>query len=137
MIYMGCLDEDRWLAFLRGDILSKENDEMAEHLYSCERCLELYSNCAENNLIETDDDYADDVLSKLKRKNKDEHMKNFIKYVIAASLTLVLYSTGVFDEMILISERFSKEIVVLNSRLNNINIDINLNDIWRSIYEKK
>ncbi len=132
---MKCFNEKKWIDFLNGNVSCKENDEMIEHLSECEECLKTYSNCAEKNIINTHDNYEAQVLMKLRSKNKTEFNKRLIKYVIAASITIFFYSAGVFDHMLTIPYKFSSEIVALNSSINKINL--NINDIWRSIYNEK
>lgn len=136
---MKCYDKKEWENFFNGNISSKINDEMINHMSLCEDCSNLYLNFIEDNLLNTDDDFSDKVASNIRDIEKREQVKKVSRYIVAASITLLLYSVGVFDNMMFVPNKMSNGLSILNSSISKLNlkIDLNLNNIWRNNYEKE
>ena len=95
---------DQWYAYTLG---SEENREvMDDHLLVCEACLSLY--------LSTVEDVADSMpalpdvtafsegILKKRSPSKTVHKRSlrpFLQYAIAASITIILVSSGVFQQL--------------------------------------
>ncbi|PWU68451.1 hypothetical protein [Gracilibacillus dipsosauri] len=99
------------------DQLTDENRKtMENHLYSCEACLDSYLQLMENSLVEdsVSDFFTEKTIARIQHDSKPSSKssnasslfsKSIIHYVLAAGLTLILMFSGVFDNMISLTDR--------------------------------
>lgn len=81
-----------WLAYIRDELQASERDRYEDHLYHCDQCLQVYMACVEEQT---------DIMPK---PNPQPSRNMFIPYAIAASITLILTSTGVFELLLVDTE---------------------------------
>lgn len=72
--------------------------ELSEHLSFCDKCLEQYLNEMEKiPLLQTEQSIAQRVIKRVKSKTAFFTQKQFGRAVVAASIAMVLWSTGAFS----------------------------------------
>jgi predicted anti-sigma-YlaC factor YlaD len=97
---------------VNNEIDEKVREMYEDHLYSCDQCLELYLQAVaefEDNLpvLSNEADFTDIVMSKVtikhdsikKEKAAPFYQKTIFHYVIAAAMTILLMTTGVFQSI--------------------------------------
>jgi anti-sigma factor RsiW len=99
--------DEEWLMYVKDELAESTREELEDHLYSCDQCLEIYMNLVEAQVEELpdieNDHFTDEVAMKLTLK-KERQKKSILQspifhYGIAAVVTLTLMSTGVFQSM--------------------------------------
>src|SRR5690625_60691 len=101
---------EKWVSYVINDVDEKSRDKYEEHLVACDECLELYLKAVESHadmLPKLDDNFTDRVLDhvteKTNPKKNDKTLsffqKPFFHYVIAAAMTLILMSSGLFGQL--------------------------------------
>jgi predicted anti-sigma-YlaC factor YlaD len=108
---MSCYDVEKWVLYCRGVLEEATMDEMEEHLYGCERCLEVYLKVVEQTMGDMEEkqlreDFTDelfDVIQEEKREQKRKEKVNkwnmLIYYSAAACITIFLMLSSVFTDM--------------------------------------
>lgn len=98
--------EKEWLTYINDEIPETMRQELEDHLFSCDHCLETYMKLVEseaNQLPECKggDHFTDQILTQLplqKVKQKRAFSQHpLFHYGVAAAVTFVLMSTGVFQ----------------------------------------
>lgn len=98
---------EEWLLYIKDQIEEPKREELENHLFSCDQCLEIYLELVESQVEELpnleNDRFTDEVVKKLPLK-KEEQRKSFLQspifhYGVAAAVTFTLMSTGVFQSM--------------------------------------
>lgn len=99
--------DEEWFMYVKGELAESRREELEDHLYSCDQCLEIYMNLVEAQADELpdieNDHFTNEVVMKLPLK-KERQKKSILQspifhYGIAAVVTLTLMSTGVFQSM--------------------------------------
>jgi anti-sigma factor RsiW len=114
-----CTNRD-WQAYINKQLTAAQYDEYDEHLYTCDACLQLYMEAIEvsveitmaevpmkvvNHIMtaiqlekrEPEKRRVQHVRSSLKRKSVPLTRRPLFQYTVAAIITLVLMSAGVFQ----------------------------------------
>jgi len=99
--------DEEWLMYVKGELAESRREELEDHLYSCDQCLEIYMNLVEaqaEELPDIENDYFTyEVVMKLpvkkQRQKKSILQSPIFHYGVAAVVTLTLMSTGVFQSM--------------------------------------
>ncbi|MEH7385877.1 hypothetical protein V7147_10760 [Bacillus sp. JJ1521] len=104
---MGHFSNEEWLLYIKDQLEEPKREELENHLFSCDQCLEFYMELVEDQVrvlpnLENDS-FTDEVFVKLPIK-KEKQGKTFLQspifhYGVAAVVTLTLMSTGVFQSM--------------------------------------
>lgn len=111
MVHYKC---EQWMEFINHKLNEYQYEEMENHLYQCDECLELYMGLIENatecTSILIPDSFIDDVHEKLNLdtlNNKKVNLQTEISsnklmllYSIAAVITITLYSSGFFQTFV-------------------------------------
>ncbi|MBS4179452.1 hypothetical protein [Lederbergia citrea] len=121
---------ENWLQYVQEELEEKTRLEYENHLYSCDHCLELYVAALESNernLPKMEDEWAfTDAIMQGIEKNQDEvttndrvaavkiepnqkkklQQKTMFNYILAAAMTLLLMSTGVFSQLMNVIQTF-------------------------------
>lgn len=93
----GCLTAFGLESLVKGSLEELERLEASEHLAYCDLCVERYTALlTEETLLEAPDTMKQSVLSALRKKAAKVFVNRYFHMAVAASLTLVLWSTGVF-----------------------------------------
>ena len=98
-----------WEDFIANNLPESQQLMMEEHLYACENCLADYLHVNEQvhiiDVPETPEYRIEDLLNEMEVviENEKRHKKTAFKpiwqYVIAASLTIILMSSGMFHHV--------------------------------------
>ncbi|MFK4998457.1 anti-sigma factor family protein [Bacillus sp. N9] len=110
---------EKWLQYVQDDLDEQTRVEYENHLYSCDDCLELYLQAVEANEAQMPSlpaamDFTDTIMKEIefsnKRKNPEIRRKQtFIHYALAAAMTLLLMSTGVFSHLMNVASEFENK----------------------------
>lgn len=105
---------DHWLQYVRDELNEKTRMEYENHLYSCDHCLERYLQAVEANefqMPDVPDSFTDNVMKQIEGPEKRESnykkepkkkvvwQQTMAHYIVAAAVTLILMSTGVFSQL--------------------------------------
>ena len=120
---------EMWSAFylktLRHDVYS----EMEQHLYCCNKCLELYIRQAEKELADKkrikiphyfNGKLSEAIKTERKRESRDSRNRLILYYTAAAFITTVLVTTGLFNRVIDITGRAVSNITDSGVRAGSI-----------------
>ncbi len=105
---------NQWQAYIQGDELDRAS--MDNHLLECDACMEIYVIVLEelNEILPQITNikaFSDKVFTEIKslpykntitqqaQSNKRWYTNTFFHYTIAASLTILLVGSGIFDQM--------------------------------------
>ncbi|MGD6942537.1 hypothetical protein ACQCT6_10905 [Cytobacillus gottheilii] len=111
---------DEWMKYVKNEVDDDTREMFEDHLYSCDQCLDLYLFAveeAEDDLPVMGDElnFTDMVMSKVQNqsqaiiipfpeqkkpeKKKTVHKTAIFHYAVAAAMTLLLMTTGVFQSL--------------------------------------
>ena len=93
----GCLTGYALQSLVNGSLGELGRLEVTEHLSYCDLCVERYTAMlAEDTLLEAPELLKSGILKELKRRTTRVFVNRYFHMGVAACLTLVLWSTGVF-----------------------------------------
>lgn len=111
---------DEWMKYVKNEVDDETREMFEDHLYSCDHCLELYLLAVEEEedelpSMENEFDFTDMVMSKVQsqsqaviipfpmqkepEKKKTIHKTAVFHYAVAAAMTILLMTTGVFQSL--------------------------------------
>ncbi len=108
---MSHIGSEQWDAYVADEVGEMTRRVYEKHLYECDECLARYLQAVELNadrLPKLSDQFADSVMAKISEqptlkqseaKRQAKLKKSFFHYVIAAVMTLMLMSTGIFNQL--------------------------------------
>lgn len=118
---------EQWLEYAKDELDEGKRTQMEDHLYGCDQCLDLYVQAVEVEEAELPSisdvaAFTDQIMLKISEENEEaadipvlqpKKKKSFYQssvfhYALAASITLVLMSTGVFQSIIKHTESIQK-----------------------------
>ena len=114
---------EKWLEYVKGNLNEQTRVLYEEHLYNCDQCLELYLTAIEMEekhlpYIQNEDHFTNMIMEKVKIEHEDEepieqnvdhtaltskqkfYQSAIFHYVVAAAMTFLFMSTGVFSQVI-------------------------------------
>ncbi|WP_026678391.1 anti-sigma factor family protein [Fictibacillus gelatini] len=96
--------EHEWQAYIRNQLPEKMREEYESHLYTCDDCLENYMRALDSQTDEMPTYMGEEELQApaVKRqavRKKSSSYRTLIHYGIAASITLMLTSSGFFAHL--------------------------------------
>lgn len=93
--------KDEWMKYAMNLTDEKTEKEMEDHLMHCDYCLGLYTDVISQNMQQNAEYPSPDFSKNLMKKIQDDESKfnkrKFIYYVAAASITLIMTASGVFN----------------------------------------
>lgn len=94
-----------WREYVHGELSDARRDEMERHLYGCEQCLEQFIRSVEEWEAELPGLPAPHQLTQRVMQRIAPSRSRFwdhvlIRYTVAASLTLLLLASGVFQDLL-------------------------------------
>lgn len=127
-------DYIEWLLYKTKSLSSEKLDEMEEHLYNCDLCMDIFLSLIDDEELEVASEYvAEDftlnVLENIsKSKVKVIEAKNdkktfnyqFMYYVAVASVTIFLTMGGFYTNLVDAVPKISESIQVVEGRPNHI-----------------
>lgn len=100
-----------WIAYVENRLSQTERGEAERHLYDCDDCLTMYLRAAEQQPVAWDAERAEAVTAAVISRvsghgtqTEREWLSRFIHYTVAASLTLLLMASGVFQQLVSYTE---------------------------------
>lgn len=94
----GCLTDGALAGLMEGSLDELQRLEVSEHLSYCDACVERYTALlADGVLLEAPELMKQSVLAALRRKAAKVFVNRYFHMAVAASLTLVLWGSGVFN----------------------------------------
>ncbi|MBO8172498.1 MAG: hypothetical protein H0Z33_11455 [Bacillaceae bacterium] len=108
-----CFQEPDWKDYVAGQTDPRISRIMEEHLLECDACLSRYTTlCEQNPASEPPVSFAEQVMESVREIDKpvpqatrssvfaSTRKKLILHYTIAASITILLTSTGLFHDMV-------------------------------------
>ncbi len=111
---MNHINYEKWMLYATDSLDEETRSQYENHLYSCDHCLELYLKAVEEAesqmpVLTNPTGFTDSIMKEIgcvqeKTQNKVKPRKNLrrqtlVHYTIAAAMTLVLMSTGIFSQL--------------------------------------
>ena len=94
----GCLTDGALAGLMEGSLDELQRLEVSEHLSYCDACVERYTALLTDGvLLEAPELMKQSVLAALRRKAAKVFVNRYFHMAVAASLTLVLWGSGVFN----------------------------------------
>ena len=94
----GCLTDHALQSLLNGSLEELERLEVAEHLSYCDSCVERYTALLVPQVLEEPPELMkQSILSALRKRAAKLFVDRYFHMAVAASLTLVLWGSGVFN----------------------------------------
>ncbi len=94
----GCLTNDALAGLMEGSLNELQRLEVSEHLSYCDACVERYTALLTDGvLLEAPELMKQSVLAALRRRAAKVFVNRYFHMAVAASLTLVLWGSGVFN----------------------------------------
>lgn len=105
-----------WLHYVNDELTETTRTEYEEHLYNCETCMDVYLQIIEESShvlpdVEDEESFTDAIMSQIEKQRTHFHPVKTSKkklafyqhttfhYLLAASLTVVLMTSGVFQSL--------------------------------------
>ncbi len=130
----GCLTSFALQSLMDGSLEELERLEVSEHLSYCDLCVERYTALlSDDMLMEAPELLKQSVLTQLRKKLAKVFVDRYFHMGVAACLTLVLWSTGVFatfGELVLSPPRLEEALPAEKPR---VSISQRLEDFTDSI----
>lgn len=116
---MSHIEYAKWIMYVANELDEETRYLYEQHLFSCDQCLELYLKAVESNITaspQLKEDFTDKVLdyvtkhtvSKQQKYKRSNFQKSFFHYVIAAAMTFILMSSGLFGQLTEVVSQFEK-----------------------------
>ncbi|MGD6968237.1 hypothetical protein ACQCVP_17550 [Rossellomorea vietnamensis] len=112
-----------WLKYVEDGLREPVREQYEEHLYSCDHCMEIYLAALQSNetslpalpdALRFADHIMADVLAGKQveppaaGKEEKFYQRAAFHYIVAAAMTILLMTTGVFQQMIGFAEEFQR-----------------------------
>lgn len=132
-------DFNDWILYCNDTLDSAIKEEMENHLYSCDKCLELYLSVIEGNIeknieVMPSKDFTANVMNEINatksqdKSNKKYFPEIFLYYVAAASITLLLMNKGFFTYLF-------NNVPSATAQINNS--QLKLDDLFKSGWSQR
>lgn len=116
---------EHWLNYVKDELVEEEKQKLEDHLYNCDQCLDVYVNAVEEQesqlpAIFDETAFTNQIMMKIaaetleekkpakKSKKRSFYQSSIFHYTLAAGITLILMSTGVFQSIIKHTETIQK-----------------------------
>ncbi|WP_128894804.1 zf-HC2 domain-containing protein [Longirhabdus pacifica] len=116
--------ESEFQHYIHHQLSIEQREQIEAHLYDCDSCLSLYTACVEKSMqssiamdlpsIQKIESIIEVEMNKQEVDIKRRKRFAFVHYVIAASITMALLSSGVFEFMFQQTSQIQHTITTLN-----------------------
>jgi len=111
---MNHINYEKWMLYATDSLDEETRSQYENHLYSCDHCLELYLKAVEEAesqmpVLTDPTGFTDSIMKKIgstqekpqakMKPKKNLRRQTLVHYTIAAAMTLVLMSTGIFSQL--------------------------------------
>lgn len=108
---------EQWVAYVNNEVDETTREAYEHHLFTCEECLGVYMQAVESQadtLPELSDEFTDKVVEYVipkqnKQKSRSLFKKSFFHYVIAAAMTIILMSSGIFGQLAQVASNYEEK----------------------------
>ena len=110
---MNHIPYEKWRHYVKDELEEKVREQYDEHLYGCDQCLTLYSEAVEavdQQFPMMTKNATDEVMRKIvEQKMVDQptimkkasfYQKAVFHYILAAAMTVLLMSSGIFSQLV-------------------------------------
>lgn len=120
---MNHIQYEEWLYYVKDELDEQTRERYEDHLYVCDACMSLYIaaiEAAEQQVpvLQTELNLTDNIMEKVTEQKKEETIvktgrvsffqKTIVHYAIAAAITLLLTSQGVFSQLLTVVSDFEE-----------------------------
>jgi hypothetical protein len=98
-----------WKAYIHNEVSEDKREKMEDHLYTCDQCLDVYMELMTDDSITlplvSNENFTDKIMSEISFKSDGSMVKRtfyqhpIFHYVIAASITFILMTSGFFQNI--------------------------------------
>lgn len=95
---------EEWMSYINDKLSVTTCEELEDHLFSCDQCLEVYMKMidrqAEELPVINSSSFTDEIIAELPQKKvrkKTLYQRTLFHYAVAAVITLTLMTTGFFQ----------------------------------------
>lgn len=110
---MNHISYEKWLQYTRGELDSATRKQYDDHLYNCDQCLSVYLEAVEAMehtlpVMSNEDIFTDMIMQQIEgqkqKQNKKSQKQSFYQkaifhYLVAAAMTIILMTSGVFSHL--------------------------------------
>ena len=111
---MNHIKYENWIKYATDSLDDETRIHYENHLYSCDQCLELYLKAVEEvqsqmPTLSNSSSFTDSIMQEIEgladekpvpvKTNKSRRKQTLIHYTVAAAMTLMLMSTGIFSQL--------------------------------------
>ncbi|ANB57019.1 zinc-finger family protein [Anoxybacillus sp. B7M1] len=104
---MSRYSKEEWQQFISDQLTEAKRIEMEDHLYTCDRCLEIYMELMEEHAASLPSPSrfsisADEIIAQVRQEPHQQQEKvgqKLLHYGIAAAITITLLSSGIFQSI--------------------------------------
>ncbi|MGE8205314.1 zf-HC2 domain-containing protein [Heyndrickxia sp. NPDC080065] len=113
------MSDEEWTLYVNDQLDDKTREQYEAHLFSCDQCLSVYLEVVEAQeqqlpAMTNEEVFTDTIMMKIKQQNIPEknpsvskfYQKPIFHYVLAAAMTFILMSTGVFSHLMNVVSEF-------------------------------
>ena len=122
---MNCLTKEQLCLLFEGKIYADTSAMMYSHIALCDKCCNLYSNIAEENIEIAPKDFSSDILRQIK-KGPITKKKLLAIYAVAAACVMIFVTSGTSDKLFTLAKQINSQNTKWSEKLNNTHI----NKIW-------
>lgn len=101
---MSHFNNEEWRSYINDKLSETTCEELEDHLFSCDQCLEVYMKIIDRQAEELPvidySSFTDEIIAELPQKmvrNKTLYQRTLFHYAVAAVITLTLMTTGFFQ----------------------------------------
>ncbi|CAM3884316.1 hypothetical protein [Lederbergia lenta] len=149
---MNHISYEKWFQYAQDKLDEETRTEYENHLYNCDHCLEIYLAAVEASetsmpVLTSSTSFTDSVMNQVNETKKEKPVINkrvknnrrqtMIHYALAAAMTLILMSTGIFSQLMNVANEFDNpnpkhtESFVSNFLNNSISITDQLEENFK------
>ncbi|MFZ3589431.1 zf-HC2 domain-containing protein [Bacillus sp. DJP31] len=99
-------NNEEWSSYIKDELLEPEREELEDHLFSCDQCLDHYMKMIDtlsDQLPKKEDSrFTEALMKKLlqkKKRRKTFYQHPLFHYGVAAVITFTLMTTGIFQSI--------------------------------------
>lgn len=97
---------EEWMSYINDKLSETSCEELENHLFSCDQCLEVYMKMIDRQAEELPvidySSFTDEIIAELPQKKvrkKTLYQRTLFHYAVAAVITLTLMTTGFFQSV--------------------------------------
>ncbi len=117
---MNHIKYEQWVLYVKDELDEETRQMYEEHMFICDSCLELYSKAIESynhTLPQLPEDFTDKIIDHItekttpplvKEKTESKVRKSLLHYTVAAAMTVILMTSGLFGHLLQIPSTFAE-----------------------------